>query len=693
MIFREQIEWEGNLLTLETGRIARQADGAVLVSYGDSRILCTVVASRDANPDIDFFPFSVHYQEKSFAAGRIPGGFMKREGKPSEKEVLASRLIDRPLRPLFPEGFRNEVQVICTVLSYDPSCDTEVAAIIGASAALSIAGLPFQGPVGAVRLGYKDGEFRINPPKIDSDTGDQLDLMVAGTREGVLMVEAEAHELSEALMLEAITKGHQAFQPVIDLIDRLKEKASKPHFWSVPEMPSFWQALVQRMQDQVRPELQRAYRISDKRERRELIEGLKASLLTELEAEFPDGLWIQKAFEDLQYAVLREDILKNNHRVDGRTPIDIRPINCEVGFLPRTHGSALFTRGETQALVVTTLGTAADEQLMDQLAGEYREGFLLHYNFPPYSVGETGRMSSPGRREIGHGKLAWRAIHPLMPDESEFSYMVRAVSEITESNGSSSMATVCGTSLALMDAGVPLPRPVAGIAMGLIKEPEGFAVLSDILGDEDHLGDMDFKVAGTEKGVTALQMDIKISSITSEIMKVALEQARVGRLHILSEMEKCLSTPRPHLSPYAPRIVRVRIDKEKIRDLIGPGGRVIRDICERTKAKIDINEEGIVTIAGVDSNLVDQAIKIIMDIGAQPEIGTIHPGKVTRLLEFGALVQFMGSREGMVHISELAAGRTEKVSDVVQVGQEVQVKVLAVDERSGKIRLTLKIDA
>jgi polyribonucleotide nucleotidyltransferase len=686
-IKRQEIEWAGRKLILETGKVARQATGAVMATYGETTVLCTVVGAKDAKPDADFFPLSVHYQEKAFAVGRIPGGFFKRETKPSEKEVLTSRLIDRPIRPLFPEGFFNEVQVICTVMSYDHENDPDIVALVGASAALSISGIPFLGPVGAARVGYKDGQYLLNATPAEMACS-QLDLVVAGTADGVLMVESEAHELSENVMLDAVVFGHKGFQPVLAAIEALKKDVNTPS-WTMSDSPLNNAELKKRVASVCEADMRAAYALKVKQDRYAAIDVAKAKAKQILLTDISDENLLDSLLESVQSAILRGDILTKKTRIDGRGLEDIRPIVCEVGLLPRTHGSALFTRGETQAFVVTTLGTGQDEQIMDSIEGEYKERFLLHYNFPPYSVGEAGRMGAPGRREIGHGKLAWRAIHPLVPTKEAFPYTLRTVSEVTESNGSSSMATVCGSSLALMDAGVPLPRPVAGIAMGLIKEGKDFAVLSDILGDEDHLGDMDFKVAGTENGVTALQMDIKITSITPEIMKVALEQAMKGRMHILAQMSKALDRSKNEVSAHAPRIAHMKINREKIREVIGSGGKVIREICETSGAKIDIDDDGNITIAGYDQKSIDIATAAITSIACEPEIGTIYTGKVVKIAEFGAFVNFMGSRDGLVHVSELAPHRVEKVSDIVKVGDQVTVKVVGVDDR-GKIKLSMK---
>ncbi len=687
-IVKKEITWAGRKLTLETGRVARQADGAVLVTYGETVVLCTAVAAREPKVGIDFFPLTVNYQEKAFAAGKIPGGFFKREGRPTEKEVLSSRLIDRPIRPLFHPLFRNETQVVTTVISHDLENDPDIVAMIGASAALTLSGVPFMGPIGAARVGMIDGEFVLNP-QLDKMKDTALDLVVAGTKDGVLMVESEAKELSEEQMLSAVMFGHRGFQPVIDMIIALAEKAAKEPR-ALPTVPEATAAVEARLKALAEADLRKAYAIVDKTARRNAVDDVKAKAIEALKAEELDADLGKKLFKELEKDVVRNNILDTKLRIDGRDGKTVRPIVAEVGVLPRAHGSALFTRGETQGLVVATLGTGQDEQVIDALDGDYREHFMLHYNFPPYSVGEVGRMGSPGRREVGHGKLAWRAIRPLLPPKDKFPYTIRIVSEITESNGSSSMATVCGSSLSLMDAGVPLIRPVAGIAMGLIKEGDRFAVLSDILGDEDHLGDMDFKVAGTEKGITSLQMDIKITSITEDIMKIALEQAQGGRLHILGEMSKGLSGAREGVSSNAPRITTFSIPKDKIREVIGTGGKVIREITEQTGAKIDIEDDGTIKVAAVDSEAADKAIAWIKGIVAEPEIGTIYTGKVVKVVDFGAFVNFLGSKDGLVHISELAAKRVAKVSDVVNEGDAVKVKVLGVDER-GKVRLSMKV--
>lgn len=686
-ITREEIEWAGRKLVLETGKVARQADGAVMATYGGTTVLCTVVAQKEAKPDIDFFPLGVHYQEKTFAVGKIPGGFLRREGRPSDIETLKSRLIDRPIRPLFPENFRNEVQIICTVLAYDFENDTDITALVGASAALAVSGIPFQGPVGAAKVGYINNKLVLNPT-LEALKDSSLDLIVAGTKEGVLMVESEAKELPEDIMLEAVEFGHKNFQPVLKLIEKLAKKAGKPQ-WESPQPDSEAAEIAKKVTKVAEKDLRKAYSIKVKQDRYAAINAAKSKVSEQL-TEYTEvhQKLVDNAFKNLQSAILRGDILDAKKRLDGRGLDDIRPIVAEVGILPRAHGSALFTRGETQALVVATLGTGQDEQIIDALEGEYKERFMLHYNFPPYSVGEVGRLGGVGRREIGHGKLAWRAINPLLPTKDQFAYTIRVVSEVTESNGSSSMATVCGTSLALMDAGTPLEKPIAGIAMGLVKEGKKHAILSDILGDEDHLGDMDFKVAGTKDGVTALQMDIKITSITAEIMKEALAQAKKGRLHILKEMSKAIEYSRGQLSTYAPKMVTFKINPSKIREVIGSGGKVIREICETSGAKVDIEDDGQVTVAGVAQEAIDMATKMIQNIACDPEVGHIYEGKVVKVAEFGAFVNFMG-RDGLVHISELAPTRVNKTEDIVKLGDIVQVKVLGFDDR-GKIKLSMK---
>ncbi|HTW28425.1 MAG TPA: polyribonucleotide nucleotidyltransferase [Acetobacteraceae bacterium] len=686
--FRKELDWGGRTLVLETGKIARQADGAVLARYGDTIVLCTAVGVKSAKPGQDFFPLTVNYQEKAFAAGKIPGGFFKREGRPSEHETLVSRLIDRPIRPLFPEGFRNEVQVIATVLSHDLENDPDIVAMVGCSAALTLSGIPFFGPVAAARVGRIGGAFVLNPTAAQQEES-ELDLVVAGTSEGVLMVESEARELPEAVMLEAVTFGHAGFQPVIQAIVELAERAAKDP-WALSEPSEAERLLADRVDALARGPLAEAYRIHEKQARYEAVAAAKRQAMEVLTGEGLDTERAKPLFKDLEADIVRNAILDTGLRIDGRDTKTVRPIVAEVGVLPRAHGSALFTRGETQALCVATLGTGQDEQVIDALEGEYREHFMLHYNFPPYSVGEAGRMGSPGRREVGHGKLAWRAVHPLLPEKESFPYTLRVVSEITESNGSSSMATVCGSSLALMDAGVPLKRPVAGIAMGLIKEDRGFAVLSDILGDEDHLGDMDFKVAGTETGVTSLQMDIKITSITPEIMRIALDQARDGRMHILGEMARALTGARGDVAANAPRITVINVPKEKIREVIGTGGKVIREIVEQTGTKIDIEDDGTIKIAASDPTRAQSAIDWIRGIVAEPEVGVIYQGKVVKTADFGAFVNFLGSRDGLVHISELAPGRVARTTDVVNVGDAVRVKVLGFDDR-GKVKLSMRV--
>ncbi|GAA0606693.1 polyribonucleotide nucleotidyltransferase [Thalassospira tepidiphila] len=688
-VVRKEMQWGNAKLVLETGKIARQADGAVKVTYGETVVLCTAVGAKQPRPDVDFFPLTVNYQEKAFAAGKIPGGFFKREGRPSEKETLVSRLIDRPIRPLFHPQYRNDTQIVCTVLSHDMENDPDVVAMIGTSAALTISGLPFLGPIGAARVGYKDGEYLLNP-STEAVKESDLDLVVAGTRDGVMMVESEASELSEEIMLGAVKFGHEQFQGVLDLIIDLAEEAAKEPR-DVAELPEGYDALVEKIAALGTERLTAAYAHVVKQERSAAVSAAKADIVEKLGDEVPDALKgkVSSIIKDLEKDIVRGAILKTGKRIDGRTGADVRPIMGEVSVLPRSHGSSIFTRGETQALAVVTLGTGQDEQIVDALDGEYRESFMLHYNFPPYSVGEAGRMGSPGRREIGHGKLAWRALHPLMPGKDAFPYTTRIVSEVTESNGSSSMATVCASSLAMMDAGVPLARPVAGIAMGLIKEAEDFAVLSDIMGDEDHLGDMDFKVAGTENGITSLQMDIKITSVTPDIMQIALKQARDGRLHILGEMAKALPEARGEVSGNAPTITQFSIPKDKIRDVIGSGGKVIREICEETGAKVDIEDDGSITVAHTDGAKGKQAVDWIKSIVAEPELNHIYDGKVVKAVDFGAFVNFFGARDGLVHISELAPERVKQVSDIVKEGDQVKVKVIGFDDR-GKIKLSMK---
>jgi polyribonucleotide nucleotidyltransferase len=689
-IQREELIWAGRKLVLETGKMARQADGAVVATYGETTVLATVVSAKEPKAGVDFFPLTVNYQERTYAAGRIPGGYFKREGRPTEKETLVSRLIDRPIRPLFVEGYRNDTQVVVTVLSHDLENDPDIVAMVAASAALTLSGVPFMGPVGAARVGYIGGQYKLNPPLQEMEQT-SLDLVVAGTADAVLMVESEAKELPEDVMLGAVMFGHKHFQPIIEAIIRLAEKAAKePRDYQPADVSEVEKAVLAIAEK----DLREAYKITRKQDRYAAVDAVKAKVMADLvpadgEAKF-DPEKVKAVFKEAQAKVVRWNILDEGKRIDGRDVRTVRPILAEVGVLPRAHGSALFTRGETQALVVTTLGTGEDEQFIDELEGTRKETFLLHYNFPPYSVGETGRMGSPGRREIGHGKLAWRAIHPMLPPSHEFPYTLRVVSEITESNGSSSMATVCGASLALMDAGVPLRRPVAGIAMGLILEGERFAVLSDILGDEDHLGDMDFKVAGTEQGITSLQMDIKIAGITEEIMRVALDQAKEGRAHILGEMNKALTAPRAELGEHAPRIETMQIPVDKIREVIGSGGKVIREIVEKTGAKIDINDDGLIKIASADGKSIKAAYNWIRSIVAEPEAGAIYEGTVVKVMEFGAFVNFFGSRDGLVHISELAKNRVAKVTDVVKEGDKVKVKFLGMDDR-GKVRLSMKV--
>ena len=684
-VFRKEVTWGGKLLTFETGKIARQADGAVVVNYGGTTVLCTVVGALSAKPGADFFPLTVNYQEKAFAAGKIPGGFFKREGRPSEKETLVSRLIDRPIRPLFHKNYKNETQVIATVLAHDMENDPDVISIIGASAALTISGLPFMGPIGACRVGWDGSNYILNPT-IDQMNDANLDLVIAGTKEGVLMVESEASELSEEVMLGAVDFGHKEIENVINAIIDLAEVAAKEPR-PLPEEPSGKNEYLKIIK-QFKKRFEKAYKEIDKSKRSKTLDEIRENILQKFD-DASDTTLVSSLTKQLEAEIVRGSILKTNERIDGRDTKKVRPIIAEVGTLPRAHGSALFTRGETQALVVATLGTSQDEQIIDSLDGEYRSRFMLHYNFPPYSVGEAGRVGSPGRREIGHGKLAWRAINPLLPKGEDFPYTVRIVSEVTESNGSSSMATVCGTSLALMDAGVPIKKPVAGIAMGLIKEKKEFSVLTDILGDEDHLGDMDFKVAGTQDGITSLQMDIKITSITKEIMKIALDQARDGRLHILNEMSKAISSSREVLAESAPKITTMKIKLEKIRDVIGPGGKMIREICESTGAKVDIEDDGTIKIAASDTTSAEAAQKRINDIVAEAKLGAIYTGKVVKTVDFGAFVNFLGTKDGLVHISELQDARTEKTTDICKEGDTVKVKVIGFDDR-GKVKLSMK---
>ena len=686
---REEIEWGGRKLVLETGKIARQSDGAVMATYGETVVLATAVGETEPKLGIDFFPLTVNYQEKFYASGKIPGGYFKREGRPTERETLVSRLIDRPIRPLFVAGYRNETQVIVTVLSHDLENEPDIVAMIAASAALTLSGIPFMGPIAAARVGYIAGEYKLNP-QIDEMVNSDLELVVAGTADAVLMVESEAKELPEDVMLGAVMFGHREMQKVINGIIRLAERAAKePREIQTTEYIAEAELLARHAEQQMKA----AYQVPEKAKRHEAIDTIKAAAAAALAGDEPGKIpeaLLGKLFKQLESRVMRSSVLETGHRIDGRDLKTVRPIVSQVGILPRAHGSALFTRGETQALVVATLGTGEDEQFVDSLEGTYKQHFMLHYNFPPYSVGEVGRMTGAGRREIGHGKLAWRALNPLLPDKTVFPYTIRVVAEITESNGSSSMATVCGSSLALMDAGVPLKRAVAGIAMGLILEGQKYAVLSDILGDEDHLGDMDFKVAGTDTGVTSLQMDIKITGITEEIMRVALDQAKDGRIHILGEMGKAITAARSELGAHAPRIETIKIPTDKIREVIGSGGKVIREIVEKTGAKIDIQDDGTVKVASADAESIKAALKWIKSIVAEPEIGEIYEGKVVKIMDFGAFVNFFGPRDGLVHISELASKRVAKVTDVVKEGDIVKVKLIGMDDR-GKVRLSMKV--
>ncbi|WP_029064149.1 polyribonucleotide nucleotidyltransferase [Labrenzia sp. DG1229] len=690
-IHRVEVEWGGRPLILETGKVARQADGAVMATYGETKVLATVVSAKAPRAGQDFFPLTVNYQEKAFAAGKIPGGYFKREGRPSEHETLTSRLIDRPIRPLFADGYKNDTQVVITVLSHDMENAPDILALVAASAALTLSGVPFMGPIGGARVGFIDGEYVLNPP-VDDMPESALDLVVAGTNDAVLMVESEASELDEDTMLGAVMFGHKGFQTVIDAIIKLAETAAKePRELSIPDHS----ALFDKVKSLAAEELSAAYKITSKTDRKNAVDAAKAKVVEALitnaaEGEAPETTVLGEQFKKMEAEIVRGAILDTSTRIDGRDLSTVRAISSEVGILPRAHGSSLFTRGETQGLVVATLGTGEDEQFIDLLEGTVKSHFMLHYNFPPYSVGETGRMGSPGRREIGHGKLAWRAINPMLPQHHDFPYTLRVVSEITESNGSSSMATVCGTSLALMDAGVPLKAPVAGIAMGLIKDGDRFAVLSDILGDEDHLGDMDFKVAGTEDGITSLQMDIKIDGITEEIMKVALGQAKDGRIHILGEMAKAITEARSELGEHAPRIEMMKIPVDKIREVIGSGGKVIREIVEKTGAKVNIEDDGTVKIASADGKAIKAAINWINSIAAEPEVGVIYEGTVVKCVDFGAFVNFFGAKDGLVHISQLAPRKVGKVTDVVKEGDKVWVKLMGFDER-GKVRLSMKV--
>ena len=682
-----EIELAGRKLKLETGKIARQADSTVIATYGGTTVMANVVAAKEPKPDIDFFPLTVNYQEKYYSVGKIPGGFFKREARPTEKETLVCRLIDRPVRPLFHKDFKNETQVTCTVLSHDQENDSDVVAMIAASAALTLSGLPFLGPLGAIKMGYIDNDFVVNPTK-DQLSNSKLELIVAGTKEGVLMIESEAHELSEQQMLDAVVLGQESYKPVIEAIISLAKKGAKEP-WTVNEKNDELKNLPGKISEEFGAKFVEAYKVIEKQTRSEKLNIIRSEIIEKFTSDSLSAVLLSDAIKSVEKDIVRGELLNTGNRIDGRDTKTVRPIICETGILERTHGSALFTRGETQALVVSTLGTGQDEQRIDAIDGEYTENFMLHYNFPPYSVGEVGRVGSTSRREIGHGKLAWRAIHPMLPSKDKFPYTFRVVSEITESNGSSSMATVCGTSMSLMDAGVPIERPVAGIAMGLIKENDNYVVLSDILGDEDHLGDMDFKVAGTSEGITSLQMDIKITSITAEIMKEALAQAKEGRFYILGEMAKAIEKPNKSISEYAPTITNLQINKDKIREVIGKGGAVIREISETTGAKIEINDEGLVSIAAVDQKSGASALQWIKDIVEEPEIGKIYEGKVIKIMDFGAFVNFMGSTDGLVHISQLKNERVEKVEDVVKEGDIVKVKVLDIDSR-GKIKLSMK---
>lgn len=687
-VCKKEIQWGGRTLSIETGKISRQADGAAIVQYGDTIVHCAVCAAKSV-PDAseDFFPLTVNYIEKSYAAGRVPANFFRREGRPAEHEVLISRLIDRPIRPLFAEGFLNETQVTCTVLSYDMENDTDIVSMIAASAALTFSGIPFLGPIGGAKIGRIGGKFVLNPTPAQMEKS-ELNLVVAGTKQGVLMVESEAKQLSEEVMLDAVNFGHKSFQPVIDLIISMAEECAKEP-WPVPEIPAEVKIVREKFEKEFGAQIAEAYKIHDKLPRQEKLSEIRAAAVESLGDNEAEVKVAPRVLFSMEYDTVRSSILKTGIRIDGRDTKTVRPIECEVGVLPRAHGSALFTRGETQALVVATLGTDQDEQIMDELGGERKEPFILHYNFPPYSVGEVKRLSSPGRREIGHGKLAWRAIHPMLPSKEDFPYTIRVVSEIMESNGSSSMATVCGSSLALMDAGVPMEAPVSGIAMGLITDGDKYAVLSDIMGDEDHLGDMDFKVAGTEKGITSLQMDIKITSITPEIMETALKQAHEGRKHILSKMAMAITSSRGSISDNAPRITTIQVAKDKIRDIIGTGGKVIREITEKTGCKIDITDDGIVKIASVASEAGEAALRWIQSIVAEPEEGQIYDGTVVKIMDFGAFVNFLGSNDGLVHISEIAKERVGKVKDYLKEGDKVKVKCLGMDKR-GKIKLSMK---
>jgi polyribonucleotide nucleotidyltransferase len=691
-VTKKSIQWGKETLSLETGKVARQADGSVIATLGETQVMANVTFARNAKPGQDFFPLTVHYQEKYYAAGKVPGGFFKREARPSEKETLTSRLIDRPIRPLFVDGFRNEVLVMATVLSCDLENDPDIVAMIAVSAALTISGVPFMGPIGAARVGFSNGQYVLNPAMDDMTQlrmkpEQRLDLVIAGTKDAVMMVESEAYELTEEEMLGAVVFGHEQMQPVIDLIiDFAEASAKEPFDFTPPDYSDLYAKVKAAGEEQMRA----AFAIRDKQERTSAIEAAVAAIKAAMTEEDQADPNLYPAIKQLESAVLRGDVVKHGRRIDGRDTKTVRPIVCETGVLPRAHGSALFTRGETQGLVVTTLGTGEDEQIIDALNGNYRSNFLLHYNFPPYSVGEVGRVGSPGRREIGHGKLAWRALQAVLPAPTDFPYTIRVVSEITESNGSSSMASVCGGSLSMMDAGVPLKAPVAGVAMGLVLEEDGsWAVLTDILGDEDHLGDMDFKVAGTEKGITSLQMDIKIAGITPDIMKQALAQAKDGRLHILNEMGKALSAPQG-FSEYAPKIETMQIPTDKIREVIGSGGKVIREIVEVSGAKVDINDDGVIKIASNDQKAIKKAYEMIWSIVAEPEEGQIYTGKVVKLVDFGAFVNFFGKRDGLVHVSQIANKRLNHPNEILKEGQEVKVKLLGFDDR-GKVRLGMKM--
>jgi len=683
-VYKKEIELSGKKISLETGKIARQADGAIVAQCGETVVMATVVGAKKVNPEVDYFPLSVNYQEKYYAAGKIPGGYFKREARPTESETLISRLIDRPIRPLFPEEFKNEVQLLPTVISYDKENEADILSIIASSAALAISGMPFMGPVGASRVGFIKGNYVLNPSKKELEES-KLDLVVAGTKDAVLMVESEANGLTEEEMLNAVKFGHEGFVPVIEAIEQLAKECKKSD-WVVEKKDL--SEVKKKLEEEFTADLKKAFATKDKQDRSNQISEItdKAKKLYEENENYSD-LDINSQLKNLEKSIVRTDILKNKNRIDGRGLSDVRPIECEVGILPRVHGSALFTRGETQAIVTTTLGTSDDEQRIESLDGLQRERFMLHYNFPPFSVGETGRIGT-GRREIGHGKLAWRAINSSLPSKESFPYTFRIVSEITESNGSSSMATVCGTSLALMDAGVPIKEPVAGIAMGLIKEGDEFSVLSDILGDEDHLGDMDFKVAGTKDGITSLQMDIKITGITFEIMEQALKQAKDGRIHILGEMNKALDKSRASVGKHTPKMEKITVDKKDIAAVIGKGGATIREIVENSGAKVDVNDEGVVTVAAPDEESRNKAMQMIKDITAKAELNKIYNGKVMKIMEFGAFVNFLGKQDGLVHISELADKRVAKVTDVVKEGDEVKVKVIGFDR--GKVKLSIK---